>query len=458
MPKRNDLGASGGTPNTENERGGPGLRVGGVSQALAGSVLPIVLSGGVAFFALNYQLDAIEMSFTQSRTALTEGIAGENLEAQANLTAHQIDAFLIERIAEARTWASSSVVVTAAREGHLRHTAEGLVGLPIDKVEARFRTRKSLGISPEADAYLRQQMEATTYFAEIFFTDRNGFNVAVTNPTSDFVQSDEGWWRGAWSHGLSVSEVGYDDSAGVWSVDISVRINDPESGEPQGVMKSVLAIDSVQRIADRTAEAIPGGQTQVATTEGILIADTSSGHALERVMNPDVNLLEDSVPSVRAAFGSDRSGFFSDAQWVTGYAHSGERNLYVAATRSFTGLDWIVILRSPVSRIHSLISSLDEIKGALYDWRRLLVLSLGAVAVVSALVTIVFATVAARRLAASLRGMREMAEHAMRGEYAPFTHTRTEQPLELARLDEAVRRLSQICAIVIRRRNQKRQS
>ena len=458
MPKRNDLEASGATPKAENERGGSGLRVEGVSQALAGSILPIVLASGLAFFALSYQLDAIEMSFAQSRTALIENIAGENLEAQANLTARQIDAFLIERIAEARTWASASVVVTAARDGHAAHAAEGLVGLPIDKVEARFHTRKSLGISPEADAYLRQQMDASTYFAEIFFTDRNGFNVAITNPTSDFVQSDESWWRGAWSHGLSVSEVGYDDSAGVWSVDISFRINDPESGEPLGVMKSVLAIDSVQKIADRTAETLPGGQMQVATIQGLLVADTNSGHSLERIMNRDVNLLEEDAPSLRAAFSGDRSGFSSDSEWVTGYAHSGERNLYVAATRSFTGLDWIVILRSPVFRVYSLITSLDEIKGALYDWRRLLLFALGAIAVVSAAFTIVFATVAARRLAASMRGMREMAEQAMQGEYAPFTHSRTGQPLELARLDEAVRRLSQICAIVIRRRNQKRQS
>ena len=429
------------------------MRTETVYQALLYSVLPIALAGSVVFFVLNYQLDVIETSFVQSRTMLTEDIAGENLKIQATLTAHQIDAFLIERIAEAKTWASSSIVVKAARDGHVRHSEKGLVGLPIENIETQFRIRKSLSSAPEADTYLRQQMDSSSYFAEIFFTDRNGFNVAVTNPTSDFVQSDEGWWQGAWSHALSVSEVGYDESAGVWSVDISVRINDPASGEPVGVMKTVLAIDSVQKIADRTAAALPGGVAQIATLQGVLIADTGSDHARERVMNPDVSLIKDGAPSVRAAFENERSGFSSDDQWVTGYAHSGERNLYIAATRSFSGLDWIIVLKSPISRIHSLITSLGEIRSALREWRNLLVLSLGAMAIVSAAITLVFAGAAARRLLSSLHAMQDMAEHAIRGEDAPVAQI--DHPGELARLNETVRRLSQICMIVIRRRNQR---
>ena len=454
MQKRHDDGTD--TPASRAGRDRGGLRAEAVYQALLCSVLPIVLAGSVVFFVMNYQLDIIETSFAQSRIALTEDLAGENLEIQATLTAHQIDAFLIERIAEAKTWASSSIVVKAARDGHARHSEEGLVGLPIENIEAQFRTRKSLSSSPEADTYLRQQMDSSSYFAEIFFTDRNGFNVAVTNPTSDFVQSDEGWWQGAWSHALSVSEVGYDESAGVWSVDISVRINDPAAGEPVGVMKTVLAIDSVQMFADRTAAALPGGVVQIATVQGVLIADTGSDHARERIMNPDVNLIEDGTPSVRAAFEGEGPGFSTDDQWITGYAHSGERNLYVAATRSFSGLDWIVILQSPASRIHSLVTSLGEIGRTLHDWRNLLLLGLGAMAVISALVTLVFAGAAARRLLSSLRAMQDMAEHAIRGEDAPVA--RIEHPGELARLNEAVRRLSQICVIVIRRRNQRRRS
>ena len=192
----------------------------------------------------------------------------------------------------------------AARSAHGRHVAEGLTEAPIEAVEARFRIQKSLGSAPQADTYLRQQIAASPYFAEVFFTDRNGYNVALTNPTSDFVQSDEGWWQSAWSRGLSVGEIEYDDSAGVWSTDISLRIADPDSEQPLGVMKTVLAIEPVQRVADRTAQTIAGGRVQVATGRGVLIAETSSGHARERIMNPEIDLQAQGEPSVRAAFGA----------------------------------------------------------------------------------------------------------------------------------------------------------
>ena len=432
-----------------NRREHGSLRTDVVIQAIVSSVVPIVLSGGVLLLAFQYYGDVIDESFTETETVLVEDIAGANLQAQASLAAHQIDTFLIERIAKAEGWAAARIVVNAAREAHARHGAEGLVGLPIDRIEKRFVTRKSLGAAPEADMYLRQQIAASPNFAEMFFTDRNGFNVAVTNPTSDFVQSDELWWQGAWSHQLSVREVGYDESAGVWSVDIAARINDPATGEPLGVLKTVLAIDAVQKIADRTAETSAGSRVYVATREGILIADTASGHAREIIMNPDASLTKGEDASTGAAFDGGRPGHSSDARWVTGYAHTGERKLYVAATRSFTGLDWIVILQSPVSRIHSLVNSLGVMRSALDDWRHLLLYSLGAMAIFSVLLAVAFANFGARRLLSSIGAIRDMAERAMEGEDVP--RVMTDQPEELVRLHESVHRLCRICTVVVKK-------
>ena len=73
-------------------------------------------------------------------------------------------------------------------------------------------------------------------------------------------------------------------------------------------MKTVLAIEPVQKIADRAARDVPGGRVQVATGGGALIADTGSGHARERIMNEDANLREEGGPSVRASFAGERAG------------------------------------------------------------------------------------------------------------------------------------------------------
>ena len=167
------------------------LRTQLVAHALLSVLLPIAILGGAVFFILTYHLDIVESRFGRSRGELTETVVTTDLVAQAKGITRQIDAFLTERIAEGRAWASADVVVAAALAAHDRHVDEGLIDAPVAAVEKRFRDEKSLSVSPEADAYLRNQVDASPHFAQIFFTDRNGFNVALTDPTSDFIQSDE---------------------------------------------------------------------------------------------------------------------------------------------------------------------------------------------------------------------------------------------------------------------------
>lgn len=425
------------------------MRIQLVTYAIASIALPIALSGGIVFFFLAYHLDVIEASFTESRHALTRDVAGADIRAQASNIAHQIDAFLLERIVDARTWASAQVVVEAARDAHVRHTDEGFTDASPDAVESRFRIHKSLGAAPEAVAYLRRQVAASPHFAEVFFTDRNGFNVALTNPTSDFIQSDESWWQNAWSRGISVGEVEYDESAGLWSVDISVRIGEPDTGEPIGVMKTVLGIKPVQQLADRAAQAIPDGRVHITTGHGVIIAETSSGHARARIMNPTINLREQGGPSIRAAFGGERADFAVDQDWLAGYARTGGQETYAGTTGHFAGFDWIVILQKPAAQVHAPITVLHAIDDALRDWRRLLALGLGAMVLTSAIAAIALGALAARRITASVRAVREMAERAARGE--EVTPTAIRHSGEFARLHEAVHRLSQLFATVLRR-------
>ena len=427
-----------------------GLRGQLVGSAVTSVVLPLVIAGGIAFFFLAYQLDLIATSFDRSRNTVTNEIAGADLRGQARNAAQQLDEFLVERIIEAKAWAAADIVIEAARDASAIHSSQGLTGTPIAQIEDRFRIRKTVGAFPEATRYLRQQIASSPYFAEVFFTDGNGFNVALTNPTSDFVQSDEAWWQNAWGHTLSVDEIQYDDSAGVWSVDISVRIDEPGSDQPIGVMKTVLSIESVQRIADRTAEAIPGGRVQIATGDGRLIAETSSGHGRDRIMNASVNIAQQDDATLRGVFGAERSGFESDEQWLTGYSRTGGRGAYAAATQRFGGFDWLVILRRPVAGIHDRLSALREIRDALRDWPLLLGISLGVAALVSIVLAVGLATANAGRLAASLGAIREMAERTSRGESA--TVPEISRPLEIVRLNDAVQGLSRAFLTVLHSR------
>jgi PAS domain S-box-containing protein len=75
-------------------------------------------------------------------------------------------------------------------------------------------------------------------YAEIFVTNSYGVNVGETGKTSDYLQSDESWWITARNNGMHISSINYDQSSGVYSLDISQKITD-DSGNFIGVIKAV---------------------------------------------------------------------------------------------------------------------------------------------------------------------------------------------------------------------------
>ena len=79
-------------------------------------------------------------------------------------------------------------------------------------------------------------------YPEIFVTNAYGVNVAMTGQTSDYKQNDEVWWIRAKEQGLYLSESHYDQSAGVTSVDIAIRVSDNQGGF-LGVVKAVTNVE-----------------------------------------------------------------------------------------------------------------------------------------------------------------------------------------------------------------------
>ena len=102
-------------------------------------------------------------------------------------------------------------------------------------------------IENELSEQLRQHAElyqnSVNYlvYPEIFVTNSFGVNVAQTGKTSDYKQSDEIWWIRAKDQGLYISESHYDQSAGVTSADIAIRISGNQ-GEFLGVVKAVTNV------------------------------------------------------------------------------------------------------------------------------------------------------------------------------------------------------------------------
>ena len=205
------------------------------------------------------------------------------------------------------------------------------------------------------------------------------------------LQSDEGWWQQAWHRGLHIGEVEYDASAAVWSVALSLRIDDPDDGAPLGVLKAVLALDVVQGIADRTETTLrEDGNVQVAERKGRLIAETKSGHAPERLMQEEVGIADEILALVE---GGEPAGLISGDHMLTAFARTPRAaTLYEAVAPGLrggsAGSSWSGRRRTGWK---AKVATLVQIEGALQEWRLLLAAVLAGIAGASILMAALLA-------------------------------------------------------------------
>lgn len=187
-------------------------------------------------------------------------------------------------------------------------------------------------------------------FAEIFTTNKYGANVAQSSITSDYKQSDEEWWQIAANEGFHINDVEYDQSAGVYSVDISMRIND-DDGNFLGVMKSVVNLDDVLSSIQ---------EAKLASNHPSIYFDLiNSNNQIIYSTQQDWKIFEDI---------SSKSYFHSLIEETKGHSVIKENDfmeigeIYSFARsegyRDFAGLDWILVIGYDAQDVLSSVSSL----------------------------------------------------------------------------------------------------
>ncbi len=211
-------------------------------------LLPLLALSAIFLNGLNQLAQTAEEQVDESREQLSRESVAVNAQDQSVSVAREINATLLERISDVTSWARNPLVVDGATAANDLAQELGLDGRPISELEEDYSARRSTGVAPAAERFLTNEVELAPEFGEVFFTDSNGFNAALTNLTSDFVQSDEDWWQDAWANGISVSDVEFDESSNIFSVDVSVRIDDPATEERLGVIKASLSVAFVQSI------------------------------------------------------------------------------------------------------------------------------------------------------------------------------------------------------------------
>lgn len=130
----------------------------------------------------------------------------------------------------------------------------------------------------ETSAYLQAFLQAFPEEVEVFVTDLQGLNVAMTDRTSDYLQADETWWQGAYNNGqgaVYLSNVEYDESAEVWAIDIGIPIFDREGQQVIGVLRGTVDISVVFDAISQMAIGQTGQAIVVDKTGQILYADNN---------------------------------------------------------------------------------------------------------------------------------------------------------------------------------------
>ncbi|WP_019508937.1 methyl-accepting chemotaxis protein [Pleurocapsa sp. PCC 7319] len=140
--------------------------------------------------------------------------------------------------------ASNPAVLSAIQKGIQKVETEQLNSLAIAEAEKKYATTKTLINDTALNNYLKQTAESSG-LAEIFITEKNGFNIAYSQLTSDMIQSDESWWQQGKQVVNYIDQPSLDQSSNSFSIPLIRQIKDPQSGEFLGVIKSVLPVSTL---------------------------------------------------------------------------------------------------------------------------------------------------------------------------------------------------------------------
>lgn len=331
----------------------------------------------------------------ESREALSEQTVVLGSQDQAVSIGREINLVLRERVRDVAGWARSAEVVAAAEAAALEADEVGLDTMSVDELEAQFDSVRVIEQSGAAVDFLTGELQANTDFGQLAFTDVNGFNVSATSRPDDFVQSDETWWQEAAQNGLSLSDVEYDAASDVFSVDIAVRVDNPDSGQMVGVVETSLSISFVQAIT--TERSLENVDYTIALSDGRLIADTSSEHAQIRMMSFSFAGGAAS-PGVGAALSDglepgESSTLITD-DFVYGYTSTLGEESFDTGVEGFNGFDWVVVSSQPTDVAFGPLDGLEALNDDIGRSGR----NLALIAAAMLIGGLVVATLLARRL------------------------------------------------------------
>jgi methyl-accepting chemotaxis protein len=286
--------------------------------------------GAVSFVGLAMIAWPVSQWMSKDERARVDG----QLTDAAALAAVRVERYLGDHERLVAVLASSPSVVDAARAATERSRREGLPSLSAAELEARFDERRSLDADGRVRSYLRQ-LRTTGDIAEIILTDAHGFNAVTTGRTSDFVQSDEEWWRQTIRDGVVSAEASYDSSARAVAISMTGVVRENADALPLGVLKVVFGLRGIDQELMRVASE-SDLRIELLDAHGLVIAASSSAARMRPLegLQGLTDARGSGLLTVRSADDRERAAVrtASDGQWRL-VAHMSETLAYARLNR-----------------------------------------------------------------------------------------------------------------------------
>jgi methyl-accepting chemotaxis protein len=206
---------------------------------------------------------------------LKETMAGDEdarILSAASLSKQLVERVLAERSRQVDLIASAPSTIAASRKGAESSRQNGLTKMENPAIEAMFKVTRSQQVDGGAKAFLTDLLPKLD-IAEVMVTDEYGFNAVTTSPSSDFVQSDEGWWQTAWTAGVTTAQATFDPATQRTVVELASAIRD--GATKVGVVKVKFGLSVVDSVLAQGG-GTPGSALRVdlVDTAGRIIASS----------------------------------------------------------------------------------------------------------------------------------------------------------------------------------------
>jgi len=311
------------------------------------------------------------ISVNTAEKALQKAI-GKNSVVLARETLDKIDRTIQARIEQVEIYARDLMFEELLLNSNLEFDKLDDVQGYINQKEKEWISTSGEGITPsmarlidnELAIELRKEMELKPFyqekygypiFGEVFVTNKYGANVAQSRKTSDYYQADEQWWQQAARDGLYIGNIEYDKSAGIYALDVAVKICDV-AGNFTGVVKAVLNIQEIINIIKEVELQVPYKTTKFRLlTKDLMVIYSTEGPEIRQ----GLSALEG--PILHIVSGKlNGEGSFAKQDAIPGtpgklFAYARSRGY-----KDFKGLEWILVVEHELGEIFAAVAKLKN--------------------------------------------------------------------------------------------------